>query len=168
MADETAVVGGDDSVGQLEEQARKRRERLRALKETLQGGGPVDLDTNEKKLDAPLPKPIFRSYNPQDENFQESARPKALPIDIEDQVADTLEKGHVKTLLDDVDLSNLAPRKPDWDLKRDIAPKLAKLERRTQKAIAELILERLKTNQDLAATVELADSARIAHLQDDD
>ena len=34
---------------------------------------------------------------------------------------------------------NLAPRKPDWDLKRDVAKKLEKLERRTQRAIAALI-----------------------------
>jgi len=33
----------------------------------------------------------------------------------------------------------LAPRKPDWDLKRDISKKLEKLERRTQRTIAELI-----------------------------
>lgn len=37
------------------------------------------------------------------------------------------------------DLTNLAPRKPDWDLKREAAKKLEKLERRTQRAIAELI-----------------------------
>lgn len=37
------------------------------------------------------------------------------------------------------DLSNLAPRKPDWDLKRDVAKKLEKLEKQTQRAIAELI-----------------------------
>jgi len=156
----------DLSVGQLEEQAKNRRERLKALKEKLQGV-PVTTAATENKIDSPLPKPTFRSYNPQDENFQESARPKALPIDIEEQVADTLEKGQVKTLLDDVELSNLAPRKPDWDLKRDITPKLAKLERRTQKAIAELILERLKTTQDLSEAVQLSDSARIAN-QDDD
>ena len=37
------------------------------------------------------------------------------------------------------DLINLAPRKPDWDLKRDVAKKLEKLEKKTQRAIAELI-----------------------------
>lgn len=37
------------------------------------------------------------------------------------------------------DLTKLQPRKIDWDLKRDITPKLQKLERRTQRAIAELI-----------------------------
>ncbi|CAG0882760.1 unnamed protein product [Cyprideis torosa] len=45
------------------------------------------------------------------------------------------------------DLTNLAPRKPDWDLKRDVAKKLEKLERRTQRAIAELIRERLKAGE---------------------
>ncbi|KAL5509361.1 hypothetical protein EMCRGX_G004721 [Ephydatia muelleri] len=38
-----------------------------------------------------------------------------------------------------LNLANLAPRKIDWDLKRDIAKKLEKLERRTQRAIVELI-----------------------------
>jgi coiled-coil domain-containing protein 12 len=45
------------------------------------------------------------------------------------------------------DITNLAPRKPDWDVKRDVAQKLEKLDRRTQKAIAELIRERLKEEQ---------------------
>jgi len=36
-------------------------------------------------------------------------------------------------------LTNLAPKKIDWDLKRDISKKLDKLERRTQKAILELL-----------------------------
>jgi coiled-coil domain-containing protein 12 len=55
------------------------------------------------------------------------------------------------------DISNLAPRKPDWDLKRDVAKKLEKLQRRTQKAIAELIIERLKKEQDLAAISKIGD-----------
>jgi len=52
-------------------------------------------------------------------------------------------------------LNTLAPRKPDWDLKRDIEKRMAKLERRTQRAIAELIRERLKgeENLDLASAV---------------
>jgi len=41
-------------------------------------------------------------------------------------------------------LENLAPRKPDWDLKRHVAKKLAKLEKRTQRTIAVLIRERLE------------------------
>lgn len=34
---------------------------------------------------------------------------------------------------------NVAPKKANWDLRRDIAPKLAKLERRTQAAMIKLM-----------------------------
>ena len=51
-------------------------------------------------------------------------------------------------VIDEIDITNLAPRKPDWDLKRDVSKKLEKLERRTQKAIAELIRDRLKQDQE--------------------
>lgn len=141
----------EETVGQLEEEARKRRERLKARRQKLEG---TEEEPEKPKFDKELPQPVFRSYNPVDEKFQESAIAKAKPIDIESQVADTIKQGEVKTLLEDVDLTNLAPRKPDWDLKRDIAPKLLKLERRTQKAIAELIFERLKLTQDLAGAVQ--------------
>jgi len=61
-------------------------------------------------------------------------------------------------VIDEIDISNLAPRKPDWDLKRDASKKLERLERRTQKAIAELIRERLKLNQieDISQAVNVA------------
>ena len=65
------------------------------------------------------------------------------------------------------DFVNLAPRKPDWDLKRDIAPKLEKLERRTQRAIAELIRERL-ADEDLANAVTAGASAAQNTADEDD
>ena len=66
----------------------------------------------------------------------------------------------LQIVLQDLDISSLAPRKPDWDLKRDVAKKLEKLERRTQKAITELIWERLKQgNEDnLGAMVTMTDN----------
>jgi coiled-coil domain-containing protein 12 len=36
-------------------------------------------------------------------------------------------------------LVNVAPKKPNWDLRRDVAKKLDKLERRTQRAIVQLL-----------------------------
>jgi len=152
-------------VGHMEEEAKKRKERLKALRQKLLGGPEEE---TAKKIDAPLPKPVFRSYNPSDEELQNAAKPKAAPIDIESQVADSLEQSSVTKLVDDVDLTNLAPRKPDWDLKRDIAPKLARLERRTQKAIAELILDRLKNSQDLAASVQLSSDPSMRVVEDDE
>ena len=40
---------------------------------------------------------------------------------------------------DEMDLLNLAPRKIDWDLKRDLAKKLEKLERRTNRSVVEIL-----------------------------
>ena len=62
----------------------------------------------------------------------------------------------------------MAPRKPDWDLKRDAAKKLERLEKRTQRAIAELIRERLKTEQhDFASNVTFG-AETAATLEDED
>lgn len=62
----------------------------------------------------------------------------------------------------------MAPRKPDWDLKRDAAKKLERLEKRTQRAIAELIRERLKSEQtDLASKVAMGVETENALDEDD-
>mmetsp|Transcript_57945 Transcript_57945/g.172934 ORF Transcript_57945/g.172934 Transcript_57945/m.172934 type:complete len:206 (-) Transcript_57945:107-724(-) len=42
------------------------------------------------------------------------------------------------------DLVAMAPKKVNWDLKRDVKGKIDKLERRTQRAIVELLRERLE------------------------
>lgn len=69
-----------------------------------------------------------------------------------------MEAAKSELVIDQLDVTSLAPRKPDWDLKRDVAPKLAKLERQTQRAIAQLIWERLKKDsksEDLASIVNV-------------
>ena len=54
---------------------------------------------------------------------------------------DEILRENENVVIDELDFTSLAPRKPDWDLKRDVAPKLDKLERRTQKAIGEFPCE---------------------------
>lgn len=101
-------------------------------------------------------RPKFRSYNPQDEDLQNQVVPSAQAGDVVSKVQGQLESAKSKVVIDELDISNLAPRKPDWDLKRDVAKKLEKLERRTQKAIAELIRERLRQRQaDLAVIADV-------------
>ncbi|KAG7452149.1 uncharacterized protein BT62DRAFT_926367 [Guyanagaster necrorhizus] len=43
----------------------------------------------------------------------------------------------------ELDVFNIAPKRPNWDLKRETDKKLAKLERKTQEAIHTLIRRRL-------------------------
>ncbi|CAK1598905.1 unnamed protein product [Parnassius mnemosyne] len=153
-----------ESVGNLEEQALKRRERLKNLKRKhpSDNSGSAIESKGEAII---LPKPKFRSYKPQDETLQEAKLEDAEPAAVDNEVKDLIEAGKEKVVLQDLDISSLAPRKPDWDLKRDVAKKLEKLERRTQKAIAELIWERLKqgSEDNIGAMVTMSNK-----LPDDD
>ncbi|KAI0341648.1 mRNA splicing factor [Trametopsis cervina] len=58
----------------------------------------------------------------------------------------------------ELDLHNIAPKKPNWDLKRDLDKKLARLERKTQEAIHTLIRQRLAAQKgqsdDLAGALQ--------------
>lgn len=127
------------SVGSLEEEAYKRRERLRNLKRKFQDKEPTDTQTEAKPATETATEPESRV------NGTEEPLPPA-----EDVV--TIIESQLETLkeplqIEEIDISNLAPRKPDWDLKRDVSKKLELLEKRTQRAIAEMIRERLKSNQ---------------------
>ncbi|XP_049654515.1 coiled-coil domain-containing protein 12 isoform X2 [Accipiter gentilis] len=102
----------------------------------------------------PMRELKLRNYEPEDEELKKRKVPQAKPASVEDKVKDQLEAAKPEPIIDEVDLANLAPRKPDWDLKRDVAKKLEKLEKRTQRAIAELIRERLKgQEEELASAV---------------
>uniref|UniRef100_A0A4X1T7Z0 Myosin light chain 3 n=1 Tax=Sus scrofa TaxID=9823 RepID=A0A4X1T7Z0_PIG len=94
----------------------------------------------------------LRNYVPEDEDLKRRRVPQAKPVAVEEKVKEQLEAAKPEPVIEEVDLANLAPRKPDWDLKRDVAKKLEKLEKRTQRAIAELIRERLKGQEDSLAS----------------
>ncbi|KAM3873088.1 coiled-coil domain-containing protein 12 [Diretmus argenteus] len=145
----------EQHVGSLQEQALKRKERLKALKNRqLQEREQEDGEPERKKAlgdEAQEEKHRelkLRNYTPDDEELKERQVPKAKPASVEDKVKEQLEAANPEPIIDEVDLANLAPRKPDWDLKRDVAKKLEKLERRTQRAIAELIRDRLRGSED--------------------
>ncbi|KAM9573483.1 coiled-coil domain-containing protein 12 [Guaruba guarouba] len=146
-------------LGRLEEEARRRQERLRALRQrTLQNKDSGECENKRPREDEEETikhKELkLRNYDPEDEELKKRKMPPAKPASVEDKVKDQLEAAKPEPIIDEVDLANLAPRKPDWDLKRDVAKKLEKLEKRTQRAIAELIRERLKgQEEELASAV---------------
>uniref|UniRef100_A0A3B4TSK3 Coiled-coil domain containing 12 n=1 Tax=Seriola dumerili TaxID=41447 RepID=A0A3B4TSK3_SERDU len=145
----------------IDEQALKRKERLKALRDKqLHGREQEDGEPEEKKpsleetTEERHRELKLRNYTPEDEELKERQVPKAKPASVEDKVKDQLEAANPEPIIEEVDLANLAPRKPDWDLKRDVAKKLEKLERRTQRAIAELIRDRLRgSEEELAGAV---------------
>ncbi|XP_031667651.1 coiled-coil domain-containing protein 12 [Oncorhynchus nerka] len=152
----------EQSVGSLQEQALKRKERLKALRgRQLQvrdgedGEPDRKRDRAEEEAEEERHRELkLRNYTPEDEELKERQVPKAKPVSVEEKVKEQLDAAKPESVIEEVDLANLAPRKPDWDLKRDVAKKLEKLERRTQKAIAELIRDRLKgSEEELAGAV---------------
>ncbi|XP_058448963.1 coiled-coil domain-containing protein 12 [Malaya genurostris] len=132
-----------DTVGKLEEEALKRKERLKHLKRKQETS-----NSESNQIAESIPKPVFRNYRPESEEIKENAIEEVSPIDLETEISSQLAMMKAPIVIEDIDIANLAPRKPDWDLKRDVSKKLEKLERRTQKAIAELIRDRLKAGQD--------------------
>lgn len=154
------------SVGNLKDESQKRRERILALKNKRKG---EDHESNsDKRSDLAgekLPKPVFRSYKPQHDSLKEVQLEKVKPADVSEHVQEQLEASKPQPVVDEIDLVNLAPRKPDWDLKRDAAKKLEKLERRTQRAIAELIRDRLQ-QEDLVTAVNV--NMQASQVDDDD
>ena len=94
----------------------------------------------------------FRNYTPADDRLDPSAEPSPKKA----KTVETKEKSVLEKALEEAkaeipnlqgrgdDLVAMAPKKINWDLKRDIQPKLDKLEKRTQKAIVEMLRDRLE------------------------
>ncbi|KAI4164457.1 MAG: hypothetical protein LQ342_001770 [Letrouitia transgressa] len=72
---------------------------------------------------------------------------------LEDQAARIAEETHEQAQAEEkeeqpLDLFKLQPKKPNWDLKRDVAHKMERLNSRTDNAIARLVRERIERAKD--------------------
>jgi len=111
-----------------DEDRRKRLKTMKARKDAVEAG------------EKPVLK--FRNYQPQTEALKEhKLAPVELPA-VEEAVEEVLAQG--AAVGGEGGALNIAPKKPDWDLKRDVQKRTAKLHKRTQRAIVELIRRRLE------------------------
>ncbi|KAK9167070.1 hypothetical protein Scep_002261 [Stephania cephalantha] len=137
----------------IEQAAVARRERLKALREAQELLSKPDdgtVEGEEKNDDAAETDEEmnlnmkFRNYLPHDKQLQEGKlAPPVLPK-FEDPVAIT----NLPSETTEDPFVNIAPKKPNWDLRRDVQKKLDKLERRTQKALFQLMEEQEKQNEE--------------------
>ncbi|XP_022744673.1 coiled-coil domain-containing protein 12-like [Durio zibethinus] len=134
----------------IEQAAASRRERLKALKaaqELLNAPDEDSVQPAEDKTDETNeennPSMKFRNYVPHDKQLQEGkVAPPVLPK-FEDPVAAAPPPSE-----DQEDpFVNIAPKKPNWDLRRDVQKKLDKLERRTQKSLYKLMEQQEQQKQ---------------------
>ncbi|XP_011035412.1 PREDICTED: coiled-coil domain-containing protein 12 [Populus euphratica] len=136
----------------IEQAAAARRERLKALKAAQELLNTPDADSaktadddddDDEAAQESNPSMKFRNYVPQDKELQEGKlAPPVLPK-FEDPVA----AAPPPSQKEEDPFLNIAPKKPNWDLRRDVQNKLDKLERRTQKAIYKLMEEQEKEKQ---------------------
>ncbi|KAG6514024.1 hypothetical protein ZIOFF_024362 [Zingiber officinale] len=87
-----------------------------------------------------VPSMKFRNYLPHDKQLQEGKLAPVVLPKFEDPIAAA---PLAPEKIEDPFL-NIAPKKPNWDLRRDVQKKLDKLEKRTQKALYELASKRAR------------------------
>ncbi|KAL1529297.1 hypothetical protein AB1Y20_000251 [Prymnesium parvum] len=87
----------------------------------------------------------FRNYQPHSEQLHGLGVEKPVVPSVEDQI-DAAEIVHNDTTQEP--LINLAPKRANWDLKRDLEPQLKKLRGMTDRAIIGLIAKRVAEEQD--------------------
>jgi coiled-coil domain-containing protein 12 len=89
---------------------------------------------------------VFRNYAPQDvalehDADEEEPDSKRTKVNVKSALEAALEETALETT---TTATSLAPKKVNWDLKRDIQEKMDKLERKTHRAIVQLLRERLE------------------------
>ncbi|KAG7172147.1 Coiled-coil domain-containing protein 12-like [Homarus americanus] len=145
----------EERVGTLEDTAVKRREKLLALKKRRRGGEEEEERRRRGKTyllhkysSDPDPDSDLENYKPQAEKLEESVLPLVVPDYVGALVQPQIDDGEKAKEEVHVEITNLAPKKITFDLKRGIQPQLDKLDRRTDKAIAELIRQKLKEGEE--------------------
>ncbi|VFQ77997.1 unnamed protein product [Cuscuta campestris] len=133
-------MGSEDEIS-IEAAAAARRERLRALRSAQELLETPDDDkdnssSQDQEENYENVQMKFRNYLPQDKHLQEGKlAPPVLPK-FNDPVA-SIPAPEEKEKSEDP-FMNIAPKKPNWDLRRDVQKKLDKLEKRTLKALHQL------------------------------
>ena len=133
----------------LAAEAAKRKERLLKLKQVAEATSNKEANIDKKRPADTGDALRFRAYNPEAESLlkfkqpEPSVGPKAnLDQDTVENRAHEIKKEAEKEeqrLGGELDLTNLAPKKRNWDLKRDLENKMEKLDRMTKIAMADLI-----------------------------
>ena len=111
-------------------------------------------EEQDEMLDVPKSKPEkpklrLRNYKPHDSEFKKAERITEKPVKIASQIKDQLIEDDDDVKQDEIGIETLQPRKPDWDLKRDLNPKMKKLNKRTHKVLTEMLKDRLAAEKAL-------------------
>ncbi|GBG66247.1 hypothetical protein CBR_g57849 [Chara braunii] len=147
--------GSAEKEGEEEKGGSKGRSREGHTSQAAEDGGNAGEEEEEEeedgrggKGDGDAGREVrFRNYLPRDKKLLER---RIVGPEIPKFIEPVMKGPSGSEELGEVDVDpivSIAPRKPNWDLRRDVAKQLAKLERRTQRAMIELMHEEEQRRQ---------------------
>merc|ERR1712137_376121 len=100
-------------------------------------------DSSSEEMEDTSPLPLkFRNYKPLSEALKpyikETEPIPNIVAEVDLKIKDAVKENQTRDVL------NLAPKKANWDLKRDLSTKMETLDKRTQNALAKLARENMK------------------------
>ncbi|PAV23492.1 mRNA splicing factor [Pyrrhoderma noxium] len=122
----------------LAEEASARKARLLALRKKKEG---IDSEADGLPVSGRNFDPQTRTLKKRNQGDEDGAQ-DSVEKDISG-LAEQIIAEDEQARAQELDLTNIAPKRPNWDLKREMERKVAKLERKTQEAIHTLIRQRL-------------------------
>ncbi|KAG1903788.1 mRNA splicing factor [Suillus fuscotomentosus] len=94
---------------------------------------------------------LSRNYDPETRTLKKHSKNDVLTTDTVEKdiegVAEKILAEDERQRAQELDVFNIAPKRPNWDLKREMEKKVAKLERKTQEAVHTLIRQRLASQK---------------------
>lgn len=120
----------------------------------------------KKNEAADEPVVTFRNYVPRTPELQKMCIPKETTAPIEQSIHKDISE-LVEMIGQEDQTLDLAPKRPNWDLKRDVAEKTDRLSKKTDRAIIELIRKKIEEEKKMAGSgdamdVEVTDEAGLA------
>ncbi|KAI6127777.1 mRNA splicing factor [Pisolithus croceorrhizus] len=126
----------------LQEALEARKARLLALRKRKEEGA---TDDNRAAV------LLNRNFDPETRTLRKHTLNGAITGDTLEQDVDGMAEKIIaedeQQRAEELNVFNIAPKRPNWDLKREMGRKLAKLERKTQEAIHTLIRQRLSSQK---------------------
>ncbi|EJF66271.1 mRNA splicing factor [Dichomitus squalens LYAD-421 SS1] len=151
----------------LADTSEARKARLIALRkrkagEAVEGAGEGDEPVIKHRTFDPETRTLKKRTNDDDVQMEDTVEHRV------DGLAEKIIAEDAERRAQDLDLFNIAPKRPNWDLKRELDRKLAKLERKTQESIHTLIRQRLAAQKGQSDDIVGAMNAQERAGQNDD
>ncbi|KAJ1961095.1 hypothetical protein GGI12_003439 [Dipsacomyces acuminosporus] len=133
----------------MEQEALKRKARLQALRESRQKTGHQAPSTIKLRSYEGLGSSAARSTSPASAQAKAASSSKdTVETSVDGLVEKAISERKAEAEATELDIAAIAPKKANWDLKRDLQKKLDELKPRNEAAVANIIRRRVQESGD--------------------